>query len=117
MRRPLLLTLALTGAAALAAAPAAGAPQRKRVGVGDFFFAPTKLTVNRGSVVVFRWLPENVDLHDVTLVKGPPGVRKWQSATAATDYSYRRRLRKPGRYTVVCTLHPDTMEMTIRVRR
>ena len=115
-RRPATV-LALTCAAALAAAPAAGAPQRRTVDVGDFFFAPTRLTVDKGSVITWRWLDDNVDLHDVKLRSGPSGVRKWKSELAATDYRYRRTLRVPGRYVVICTLHPNSMQMTIRVRR
>jgi plastocyanin len=114
--RRVLLALAI-GAAALAAAPAEGAPQRKTVQVGDFFFAPVKLTVNRGSTITFKWLADNTDTHDVKLTKAPAGVKKWHSAVAATDFTFRRKLPKPGTYVVLCTLHPDTMEMKIRVRR
>ena len=36
------------------------------------------------------------DVHDVKLRSGPKGVRKFQSEAAATDYTFKRKLRKPG---------------------
>ena len=99
------------------AARAAGAQQRRTVSVGDFYLTPRRITVSPGTRIVWRWLGDNTDMHDVTLAQGPRGVRRWQSETAATGYSYRRTLRKPGRYTVVCSLHPDTMVQRIRVSR
>ena len=111
------LVLALTGAVALAAAPAAGAPQRKKVQVADYFFAPAKLTVNKGSQITWDWSADNTDTHDVKLLKGPTGVRKWSSEIAATDYTFKRTLRRPGTYQIFCTLHPEDMTMTIKVRR
>ena len=111
--------LALAAAAALlCAAPAgAGAPQRKRVKVLDNYYLPAKLTVNKGSTVTWKWSSlEAYDVHDVKLKSGPPGVRKFHSEPAAGDFSYKRKLKRPGRYKVVCTLHEE-MEMTIKVRR
>ena len=32
-------------------------------------------------------------------------------------YSYRRTFRKRGRYTIICSLHPDNMRQAIRVVR
>jgi plastocyanin len=43
-------------------------------------------------------------------------VKRFQSEAAATDYTYRRKLRVPGRYKIVCTLHEE-MRMTLTVRR
>ena len=102
--------------AALPRASAASLPQRRKVQVGDYFLAPEKLTVNRGSRIVWQWSSENADTHDVKLVKGPKGVKRFHSELAATDYTYRRTLRTPGTYKVICTLHPDEMVQTIRVR-
>ncbi len=103
--------------ASVTARAAGGLPQRKTVKVGDYFFAPARLTVNRGSRITWTWLDENIDLHDVKLTRAPAGVRKWKSELAATDYTYRRTLRRPGRYRVICTLHPETMVQRITVRR
>ena len=113
------MPLALAAVAALScAAPAvAGAPQRKSVTVADNYYLPAKLTVNKGSTVTWKW-PDDVaiDVHDVKLKSAPAGVRKWQSEPASSGYRYKRTLRKPGRYFIVCTLHEE-MTMTIRVRR
>jgi plastocyanin len=43
-------------------------------------------------------------------------VKKFHSEAAATDFTFRRKLKKPGRYRIVCTLHEE-MKMQIRVRR
>jgi plastocyanin len=107
-------------AAALAAAacafPAAAAGSAaKRIQVGDDYYGPTKLTVKRGTTVKWVWLADNTNSHDVKLGKAPRGVKKFHSAKAATDYTFSRKLTKPGTYSIVCTLHRD-MKMTIRVR-
>ena len=104
--------------ALLGAAPAvAGAPKPKSVEVADNYYLPAKLTVNRGSVITWKW-PDDVaiDVHDVKLKRAPAGVRKWHSDPASSGYRYRRTLRKPGRYYIVCTLHEE-MTMRITVRR
>ena len=108
-------SVATARAASVATARAAHAP--KSVQVADFFLAPGSLTVKKGSHVQWKWSADNTDTHDVKLKKAPAGVKKWKSAIAATDYTFKRRLTKPGKYVVICTLHPDTMEQKITVRR
>ncbi len=114
------LVAVLAGVALLGATPALAAPaaKKKTVRVGDNFFSPKKLTLDRNSTVTWKWpgSDEAGDVHDVALTKGPKGVRKFQSEAAATDYTYRRKLTKPGTYKLVCTLHEE-MRMTIRVRK
>jgi plastocyanin len=107
----------LAGVALLvSAAPAQAA--KKTVRIYDNYFLPDSLKVKRGTVVVWRWpgADEAGDVHDVKLKSGPRGVKKFHSEVAATDYTFRRRLKVPGRYRIVCTLH-DEMTMQIRVRR
>ena len=114
------VALAVAGIALLGAMPAQAAakPPRKTVEVGDNFFSPEKLTVKRRTVVVWRWpgADSSGAVHDVKLRRAPKGVRRFHSQPAATDYRFKRRLKRPGRYKVVCTFHPE-MRMTIRVRR
>jgi plastocyanin len=100
----------------LSAAPAQAA--KKTVRLYDNYFLPDSLSVKRGTTVVWRWpgFDEAGDVHDVKLKSGPKGVKKFHSEAAATDYTYKRRLRKPGRYRIVCTLHTE-MKMQIKVRR
>lgn len=119
MRLRRILTLACAaGAALLCAAPAdAGRrPQHKSVTVADNYYLPLKLTVNKGSTVTWKWPDYAIDVHDVKLKSGPKGVRKFHSEPASSGYRFKRRLRKPGRYKIVCTLHEE-MTMTIKVRR
>ena len=110
------LIAALAGAALLSAAPAHGAA-RKTVQVGDNYFTPQTLTVDRGTTITWRWpgYDEAGDVHDLGLVSGPRGVRRFRSEAAATDYSFGRKLTIPGRYKLGCSLH-EGMRMTIKVR-
>jgi plastocyanin len=100
----------------LSAAPAQAG--KKTVRIYDNYFLADSLSVKRGTVVVWRWpgADEAGDVHDVKLKSGPKGVKKFHSEAAATDFSFRRRLKVPGRYRIVCTLHEE-MTMKIRVRR
>lgn len=116
MRRT--IAAALAGVALLWAAPAlagAGKPQRRTVTLGDNFFAPAKLTVNNGSTITWVWPDTALDVHDVKLQAGPKGAKRFHSEPAGSGYSYRRKLKVPGLYRIVCTLHEE-MTMTIRVR-
>ena len=111
------LVVALAGAALLSAAPAHGA-SRKTVAVGDNYLTPGKLTVKRGTTVTWRWpgYDQSGDVHDVGLVAGPKGVKKFRSEAASTGYTFSRKLTVPGTYRLRCSLH-HAMRMTINVRR
>ena len=114
--RPVLVAF-LAGAALSSAAPAqAGKP--KTVRIYDNYYLQDKLLVRIGTTVVWRWpgFDEAGDVHDVKLKSAPRGVKKFQSEAAATDFSFRRKLKVAGKYKIVCTLHEE-MTMTIRVRR
>ena len=114
-------TLILAGVVAvLAAAPAlagGGAPQKKSVLLQDDFFQPGKLTVNRGSTITWRWPDDASDVHDVKLAKGPRGAKRFQSEPGAAGYEFKRRLTVAGTYRIVCSFHPETMHLTVNVRR
>ena len=43
-------------------------------------------------------------------------MKKFQSESAATDYSFKRKLTVSGTYKIVCTLHEE-MVQTISVRK
>jgi plastocyanin len=114
-----LLIVVLTGVALVSATPAqAAAPKPKTVRIYDNYFLKDSLRVKRGTMVTWRWpgFDEAGDVHDVKLKSGPRGVKKFHSEAAATDYSFKRRLKVAGKYRIVCTLHEE-MRMTIRVRR
>jgi plastocyanin len=111
-----LLIAALAGAALLSAAPAHGAA-RKTVTVGDNYFVAKSLSVKRGTSITWRWpsYEQAGDVHDVGLMKGPRGVKKFRSEAASTDYRYTRKLGVPGTYRLGCSLH-EGMRMTVKVR-
>jgi plastocyanin len=115
--RATLLTAVLAGVALLGAAPAQAA-RHKTVTIGDNYFAPDSLKVKRGTIVTWKWpsFDQAGDVHDVKLKSGPKHVKKFHSEPASSDYTFKRKLKVPGKYKIVCTLHED-MRMTIRVRR
>jgi plastocyanin len=117
LRRTAAAALAVATALLCAAPAGAGDPQRKTVKLFDNYYLPLRLKVNKGSTITWKWPTDYaIDVHDVKLRSGPEGVRKFHSEPASTGYRYRRTLRKPGLYKIVCTLHEE-MTMTIRVRR
>ena len=102
MTRKLLLVpaLAAAGAATIAIAPADSAT---RIRVGDNYFVrpsgvPT-VTVSKGSVV--KWVFSGRSFHNVHVVKGPV---KFASASKSSG-TFRKRVRKAGTYTIICTIH------------
>ncbi len=119
---------AVLAAAAIALVPAAagaGAANKKHkhkhktvtktVGIHDNYYDPAKLTIRKGTVVKWKWPSTTGDTHDVTLKKGPKGVKKFQSEIAASDYTFKEKFTKPGKYHIICSLHEGmTMDITVR---
>lgn len=113
-----LVTLLAFPAAAIAVdyLPAkAIASATKTVKVADNFYAPKRLTVAKGTRIKWVWSNRNADSHDVYLNKKPRGVKRFQSAPAATFYSFKRKLKKAGTYKLLCTFH-EGMTMRIKVK-
>jgi plastocyanin len=112
-----LAVVVVAGAVLLGAAPAQAA-KKKTIRLGDNYFLPAAPKVARGTTVVWRWPGAEAagDVHDVKLRSGPQRAKRFHSEPASADFSFRRKLRVPGRYRIVCTLHEE-MRMTIRVRR
>ena len=108
--------LLAAGVALLCAAPAQAAT--KTVRIYDNYFLKDELTVKRGTIVKWRWpgFDEAGDVHDVKLKSGPKGVKKFHSEAAATEFTFKRKLKVAGKYRIVCTLHEE-MKMRIRVKR
>jgi plastocyanin len=104
-------------AAGSASAHAASTPNPRTVKIGDDYFAPAKLTVARGTKMIWRWpsYENSGSVHDVSLVRRPKGVKRFHSDSAASDYTFRRTLRTPGLYRFVCTFHAG-MDMSVRVK-
>jgi plastocyanin len=118
--------VALTGAVM---APVAGAathakPKKhksvtKKVMVKDDFFSPTKMTIKVGDKVNFVWASANLNTHNVTLVKGPKGVKKskFTSLSGSTNFHFLRKFTVPGKYHFICTIHPSMMNFNLTVKK
>jgi plastocyanin len=93
--------------------------QKKKAKVGDDFFSPTKLGIKKCGKVKWKWLPTNGNPHNVTLTKGPKKVKKkkFTSATGSIGIKFAPRFKKPGKYKFICTIHPTTMQMTVKVKK
>lgn len=115
-RLALLLAAAALAAAALVPAFADAGGRTKTIKVGDDFFAPGKVTLRRGTTMVWKWSTANGDTHDVQLVRAPHGVRRFHSPSATADFSYRKRLTRPGTYKLLCTFHESLMRLTVVVK-
>ena len=72
--------------------------RRKTVRIYDNYFLKDDLTVKRGAIVTWRWpgVYEAGDVHDVKLKSGPKGAKKFHSEAAATDFTFKRKLKVPG---------------------
>lgn len=110
--------LALLGAMSLAGPAAAQTepstttttlvgPPEKTVQVLDNVFTPKKAKVSVGTKVTWKW--GGVAAHNVVVTKGP---QKFKSKTI-TKGKYSRTIKKPGKYLIVCTIHPG-MDMVLR---
>lgn len=91
----------------------------KTVSVGDDFFKPTKLTIKKRSAINFVWKKSNFDSHNVTLVKGPKGVKhsKFTSITGTSGIHFKRQFTAAGTYRFICTIHPESMRLTVVVKK
>ena len=100
MRKSIVLVLALTAFAAVAAT-ALGAT--KSVKVGDNYYVRAsgvpKVTVSKGTTVRWRFTGNNP--HTVTVKRGPA---RFNSGVKSSG-SYRKKMRKRGTYTIYCTIH------------
>ncbi len=108
--------LVVTVVAVLPAFAAGGTLVTKKVTVGDDYYGPTTLIVKKNTAIKWSWVTENTNSHDVKLSSGPKGVSTFHSPSAASDFSYTKKLTVPGTYKIICTLHQD-MKMTIQVKK
>ena len=98
------------------AAAGTGASRVKKVTIHDNYYDPLKLKVKVGTTVKWVWPSDVGDTHDVNLGRRPKGVKPFSSDLVATGYSFKRTLKKAGKYSIYCSLHDD-MKMTITVTR
>jgi plastocyanin len=109
MRRRLCLAIITCVAVLPFPMPAAGAESVVRI--VDDAFRPKKLTVSRGTKVVWRWTGEHA--HNVTVDSGPVLFH----STTKRDGTFKRRMWRRGTYRIVCTIHMPDQRMTLKVTR
>ena len=106
------LPLALILVVLAAAAPAAGAT--RNVKVGDDYYVragdPPTVSVKKGTRVKWNWRGSR--LHNVVVQRGPASFQS--KLKRAGRYS--RKLRKRGRYRIVCSIHAPDMAMILKVK-
>jgi plastocyanin len=122
-RRTLITSTAALAVAVIAVPVTAGAhkttSKAKKITVADDYFSKSKLKIKKGGAVSLVWSPANFESHNVTLVKGPKGVKrsKYTSITGSTGIHFKRTFTKPGVYHFICTIHPGTMILTLTVAK
>jgi len=129
MKRTLTIVTALVAMVALAMPATGVAGKTKKVKVVDDFFTPTKLTVKKDTKVSFKWDKTNLNTHNVTLKKGPKGVKKSKkpcakgkitkcnkSASGSVGINFAPKFNKKGTYNFICTIHPTVMKMKVVVK-
>jgi plastocyanin len=116
MRRAIPVLALTTALLLVPAAAGTGASKVKKVKIADNFYSPAKLTVHPGTTIKWVWPSDVGDTHDVNLGKRPKHVKVFYSDLVATGYSYKKTLKKPGKYFIYCSLHDD-MKMTITVKK
>jgi plastocyanin len=85
-----------------------------KVQISSNFYAPFKLTVKKNAKVRFVWDDFSFEAHDVNVKKGPA---KFHSPLQAGGTWTTKKLKKPGKYTLFCSQHPEEMRMTLTVKK
>jgi plastocyanin len=93
-------------------------PKPVTVKLKDSFYSPSKLSVKKDGKIVWKWVSSNTQTHNVTLESAPKGVKKSQfdSNNASSDFTFKTKFTKPGKYHFECTLHPTTMQADVTVK-
>jgi len=88
----------------------------RTVELGDNFFKPKSITVRKNTILKFVWGPDNAgtaDFHNVAGVRG----NKFDATedTMKPSRPFRKRFTKNS--TVVCTIHPTTMILKVKIKK
>src|SRR5687768_7987579 len=70
-------------------APLERDPVTERVKVGDNYFADDSVKIRKDDRIKWKWLEDNIETHNVTLQKGPPGVKEGCPRKGPDAYSNR----------------------------
>ncbi len=100
------------------ASPFGKGGQPEKVKVLDDFYKPTNVKIKKNKKVTWKW-GQDFNSHNVTLKKGPKGVKKSKftsQTSSAEGFKFTKKFKKPGKYNFYCTIHPDVMKMTVKVK-
>lgn len=84
------------------------------VSVRDDSFSKSSITIPRTDTVTWKWRNTGAD-HQVKSPSTNPVAFK--SKTRSGSYSYSHKFNKTGTYKIFCTIHPDEMKITVKVKR
>jgi plastocyanin len=112
------------GAGVIPASASAGKSKKKTskvktITVGDDYFSLAKLTIKEGQEIKWVWSRSNFDSHNVTLLSGPKKInhQKYTSKTAVFGVRFEKTFLTPGKYHFQCTVHPDSMNTILTVKK
>jgi plastocyanin len=107
------IAFVIAAVAAVSLLPPTGAlAGTKKVTVGNNFFKPKTVKIQRKSTVKFKW-SGGVN-HNVTKKSGP-GKAFASKTTKKKGVNFKKTFKKQGTYKLFCTIHPDTMNMKVKV--
>lgn len=109
LRRAIAVAALIGVAVVLLVASVATGRGTRTVDVGDDFFDPVALKINKGARVNFNWIGS--DEHDVVKVRGP-GPFFESGPISGTGVQFSHRFKKAGRYKLICSIHEE-MRMKI----
>jgi plastocyanin len=113
------LALIALAVGAFATTGVAKGSRAEKVKVLDDFYKPDNVKIKKGKKVTWKW-GATFNTHNVTLKKGPKGVKKskFRSQTSSSEgFKFTKKFKKPGKYNFYCTIHPDVMTMKVTVKR
>jgi plastocyanin len=120
IRIGIVVALAALAVGALGVASGYGKGSKpKKVQVLDNFYKPTNVKIKKGKKVTWKW-GQVFNSHNVTLKKGPKGVKKGKfrsQTSSAAGFKFTKKFKKPGKYNFYCTIHPDIMKMLVKVKK
>jgi plastocyanin len=113
-----LVALAIGALTATGVANPFAKAKTEKVKVLDNFYKPDNVKIKKNNKVTWKW-GQDFNSHNVTLKKGPSGVKKskFTSQTSSSEgFKFTKKFKKPGKYQFYCTIHPDIMKMTVKVK-
>jgi plastocyanin len=109
VRRTFAIAASLAAAGILMIASGAAGRASETVDVGDNFFTPKRVKIDKNDRVKFNWI--GTEEHDVARAKGP-GKFFDSGPLEGSGVLFKHKFTEKGTYKLICTLH---QEMTMRV--